>query len=168
MKFAITAMLLLASLASPLQAQTWTTCTSTLLACGDENPNCNTVTCSNSTIINPDNAIYMPLIVNTNKPARLNWPSLVAVTAAASADTLSTIHGLNTGHCHEANPLFGRYPSPETLWASTGLAVIGLVSLNYLAEHADLKVWRWLSRGLNWTLAGVETSLTVHNVRICE
>ncbi len=98
---------------------------------------------------------------------RIDWPSVIAASVAASADTISTTHGLSGGKCHEANPLLDRHPSTQTLWVSTGIMAIGLVSLNALAEHAGSKPWRWISRGLNWYVAGMETTMTVNNLRVC-
>lgn len=100
---------------------------------------------------------------------RLDWPSLIAAAATSSADTLSTIHALNSGNCHESNPLLGRQPAHATLWVSTALSVTGLIALNYTAKHMREHgtFYRRLSRGINWGIAGLEGSVTIHNLQTC-
>ena len=97
----------------------------------------------------------------------LDWTSLIAAAAASNLDNVTTIHALNTGCGHEGNAIYSQHPSSATLLLSTG-AVIGLLTAaSYYGEHSHRKLSRWYSRGLNWGVAALETSVTIHNARLC-
>lgn len=110
-------------------------------------------------------ACAYPAAAQTQK--RLDWPSMIAVSAGILADTHSTIHGLQNGRCHEANAAFGKHPSSAKLYASSVGMIALLGTFNYVAEHAEKPSLRRISRVLNWSFAGVEGLVTVQNVQHC-
>lgn len=68
-----------------------------------------------------------------------------AYVTAAAVDGHSTVRFLETGCCHETNPLLGKYPSPARVWGQGAAMAGGIVLADYYIKKRFAGTrWKWL------------------------